>query len=140
MCWKPIISKTNKDMMDKETEEELWSARGRCSALEPQETTRCSVMVFHLKDLFSILVSSKGCKLQCMDFNLHSIRSSVLIFSLLTLYCCHRNGTTMHKIPVLWDRATVMVRLGTMLIGVQGNRQSRLQLRIQTRTPTAAPT
>jgi hypothetical protein len=28
-----------------------------------QETTRSSVMVFLLKDLFSVLVSSKGCKL-----------------------------------------------------------------------------
>jgi hypothetical protein len=38
---------------------------------------------------------------------------------------------------VLWDRATVVVRLGTMLIGVLGSRQIRLQLQAQIITSTA---
>jgi hypothetical protein len=82
--------------------------------------------VFLLKDLFSILVSSKGCKVQHKDFKLLNVRSSILIFSLLALHRHHRKGTTIHRILVLWDRATVVVRLDTMLIGVQGSRQSRL--------------
>jgi hypothetical protein len=38
---------------------------------------------------------------------------------------------------MLWDHATVLVRLGTKLIGVQGSRQIRLQLQEQIRTSTA---
>jgi hypothetical protein len=43
----------------------------------------------------------------------------------------------MHRILVLWDRATVVVRLGTMLIGVLGSRQIRLQHQAQIRASTA---
>jgi hypothetical protein len=46
----------------------------------------------------------------------------------------------MHKILVLGDRATVVVRVGTTLIGVQGSRQIRLQPQAQIRTSTAMPT
>jgi hypothetical protein len=34
----------------------------------------------------------------------------------------------MHRILVLWDHATIMARLGTMLIGVPGSRQIKLRL------------
>jgi hypothetical protein len=123
------------------TEEESWSARGRCSTLEPQETTSSSMMVHHLKDMSLVLDSSKGCKLQRGDFKHHNIRFRAPTFSLLTLHYHHRKGTTMQRILVLWDRATVVVRLGTMLIGVRGSRQGRLQLWIQTsRASTAMPT
>jgi predicted aspartyl protease len=43
----------------------------------------------------------------------------------------------MHIILVLWDRATAVVRLGTMLIGVPGSRQIRLQYQAQIKTSTA---
>jgi hypothetical protein len=46
----------------------------------------------------------------------------------------------MHKILVLWDRATVVVRVVTTLIVVQGSRQIRLQHQAQIRTSTAMPT
>jgi hypothetical protein len=49
-------------------------------------------------------------------------------------------GTIMQRILVLWDRATVVVRVGTTLIGVQGSRQIRLQPQAQIRTSTAMPT
>jgi hypothetical protein len=118
------------------TEKKLWNERERCSALELKEATRSFMMVLSLKDLFSIRVSSKGCKLQCGDSRLLSIRFSISTFSLLALHRHHRKETTMHRIMVLWDRATVAVRMGTMLIGVQGSRQIRLQLQAQTRTST----
>jgi hypothetical protein len=43
----------------------------------------------------------------------------------------------MHRILVLWDHAIVMAILGTMLIGVPGSRQIRLQHQAQIRTLTA---
>jgi hypothetical protein len=45
--------------------------------------------------------------------------------------------TPQRQILVLWDRAIVVVRLGTMLIGVLGSRQIRLQHQAQIRTSTA---
>jgi hypothetical protein len=110
------------------TEEESWSAGGRYSALELKEATRSFVMVLSLKDLSSIRVSSKGCELQRGDFKPRSNRFNTPTFSLLALHHCHYKGTTMHKILVLWDHAIVVLRMGTMLIGVQGSRQIRLQL------------
>jgi hypothetical protein len=43
----------------------------------------------------------------------------------------------MHRILVLWDRATIVVRVGTMLIGVPGSRHIRLQLQAEVKTSTA---
>jgi hypothetical protein len=122
------------------TEEELWNERERCSALELKEATRGSMMVLHLKDLFSIWVSSKGCKLQCRDFKLHSDRFSTPTFSLVALHHRHRKGTTMHRILVLWDCATIVVRMSTMLIGIEGSGQIRLQLQAQIRISIAMST
>jgi hypothetical protein len=99
-------------------EEELWNERERCSALELKEATRGSVMVLLLKGLSSTQVSSKGCKLQHRDSTLLSIRFIAPTFSLLALHHRHYKGTIMHKILVLWDHVTVVVRLGTILIGV----------------------
>jgi hypothetical protein len=100
-------------------EEESWSTRGRCSALELKVATTSSIMVLPLKDLSFVLVSSKGCKVQRRDFKLHSDRFSALTFSLLALHHHRHNETTMHRILVLWDRATIALRMGTMLTGVQ---------------------
>jgi hypothetical protein len=99
-------------------EEESWSAKGRCSALELKEATRGSVMVLLLKGLSSILVNSKGCKLQHRDFRLLSDRFSAPTFNLLALHHRHHKETTMHRIMVLCDRVIVVVRLGTILMGV----------------------
>jgi hypothetical protein len=74
--------------------------------------------IHHLKDLSFILVNSKGCKLQRRDSRLRSDKFSASTFSLLALHRRHYKGTTMHIILMLWDHATVVVRLGTMLIGV----------------------
>jgi hypothetical protein len=125
------------------TEEKLWNERERCSALDRKEATLNSVLVHHHKDLFSDLVSrvdSQECKLQVKDFKLLSDRFSTPTSNLLALHRCHRTGTIMHKILVLWDHATVVVRVGTTLIGVQGSRQIRLQHQAQIRTSTAIPT
>jgi hypothetical protein len=54
-------------------------------------------MVFLLKDLFYDLVSSKGCKLQRRDPRLLSVRSSILIFSLLILHHHHHRETMLDK-------------------------------------------
>jgi hypothetical protein len=115
-------------------EEESWSARGRCTTLELKEATRGSVMVLSHKDLSSIWVSSKGCKLQRRDFKPRSNRFCVPTFSLLAPHRRHHKGTIMHRILVWWDQAIVAIRMGTMPIGVQGSRQIRLQLQAQTRT------
>jgi hypothetical protein len=84
--------------------------------------------VHHLKDLSSILVGSKGCKLRHRDFRLLSVRFSAPISRLLALYHHHHKETTMHIILVLWDCATIMARLGTMLIGVPESRKIKLCL------------
>jgi hypothetical protein len=83
------------------------------------------VLVQHHKDLFSDLVSrvdNQECKLQVKDFNLLNDRFNASTSNLLALHRRHRGGTIMHKILVLWDRATIVVRVGTMLICVQGSR------------------
>jgi hypothetical protein len=124
-------------------EEELWNERERCSALDDKEATLDSVLVDHHRDLCSVLgsrVDSQECKLQVKDFKLLSDRFSAPTSNLLALHRRHRRGTIMHKIHVLWDRATVVVRVGTTLIGVQGNRQIRLQHQAQIRTSTIMPT
>jgi hypothetical protein len=121
------------------TEEELWNERERCSALDHKRATLDSVLVHHHKDLFSDLVSrvdSLECKLQVMDFKLLNDRFSAPTSNLLALHHLHRKGTTMHRILVLWDHAIVAVRVGTMLIGVQGSRQIILQHQAQVRTST----
>jgi hypothetical protein len=99
------------------TEEELWSTSGRCSALELKDATRSFVMLLPLKDMSSILVSSRECKLQRRDLKLRSDRFSATTLS-LALHRRHDKVTTIQRILVLWNHATVMVRMGTMLIGV----------------------
>jgi hypothetical protein len=117
------------DMVDKapvlENERGIMERKRKMLCIELKEA-RGSVRVHHLKDLSSILVSSKGCKLQCRDSRLLSIRFNAPTSRLLALHCRHRKETTMHKILVLWDRATIVVRLDTMQIGVQGSRQIKL--------------
>jgi hypothetical protein len=101
------------------------------------------MLVHHHKDLFFDLVSrvdNQECKLQVKDFKLLSNRFSAPTSNLLALHHHHRRGTIMHKVLVLWDRATVVVRVGTTLIGVQGSQQIRLQPQTQIRTSTAMPT
>jgi hypothetical protein len=108
------------------TEEELRNERERCSALDRKKATLDSMLVHHHKDLFSDLcsrVDSQECKLQVKDFKLLSDRFSAPISNLLALHRRHLRETIMHKILVLWDRAIVVVRVGTTLIGVQGSRQ-----------------
>jgi hypothetical protein len=125
------------------TEEELWNERERCSALVHKEATVDSVLVHHHKDLFSDLVSrvdNQECKPQVKDFKLLSDRFSAPISNLLNQHRRNRRGTIMHKILVLWDRASVVVRVGTTLIGVQGSQQIRLQPQAQIRTSTVMPT
>jgi hypothetical protein len=113
------------------TEEESWSRKGRCNALDLRGATRGYVLVLPRRDLISAQVSrldSLECKLWVEDFKHPSGRFNALTSRLLALHSRHRKETGMHIILVLWDRATVVVRLGTMLIGVPGSRQIRLQL------------
>jgi hypothetical protein len=107
------------------TEEESWSRKGRCSALVLRGATQGFMLVLPLRDVIYTQVSkldSIKCKLWVKDARLCSVRFNALIFSLLALQCRHRKETVMHKILVLWDRATVVVKQGTMLIGVPGSR------------------
>jgi hypothetical protein len=125
------------------TEGELWNERGRCSALDCKEATLGSVLVHQHKDLFSVMcsrVDSQECKLWAKDFKRLSDRFIAPTSNLLDLHRCRRKGTIMHKTLVLWDRVSVVVRVGTTLIGVQGSRQIRCQPQAQIRTSTAIPT
>jgi NAD-dependent oxidoreductase involved in siderophore biosynthesis len=111
------------------TEEESWSGKGRCSALDLRAATQGFALVLPRMDLIFTEVSrldSLECKLWVMDARLHSVRLNALIFSLLALQHRHHKETVMHRILVLWDRAIVVVRLGTMLISFPGSRQIRL--------------
>jgi hypothetical protein len=125
------------------TEEELWNERERCSTLDHKEATLDSVLVHHHKALCSILgcrVDSQECNLQDKDFKLLNDRFSGPTSNLLALHCRHRRLTIMHKILVLWDRASVVVRVGTRLIGAKDSRQIGRQSQVQIRTSTAIPT
>jgi hypothetical protein len=97
------------------------------------------MLVLPHRDLISTQVSrsyNPECKLWVKDFKLPSNRFNAPTSRLLALHNSHRKETGMHRILVLWDHATVVVRLGTMLIGVPGSRQIRLQLQAQIRTST----
>jgi hypothetical protein len=85
-------------------------------------------------------VDSQECKLRAKDFKRLNDRFRAPTSNLLVLHHRHRRGAIMHKTLVLWDRVSVVVRVGTMLIGVQGSRQNRRQPQAQNRTSTAAPT
>jgi hypothetical protein len=125
------------------TEEELWNERERCSTLDHKEAILGSVLVHHHEDLCSVLcsrVDSQECKLRAKDFRCLSDRFSAPTSNLLDLQRHRRRGTIMHKTLVLWDHVSVVVRVGTMLIGVQGSRQIRRQPQAQIRTSTAMPT
>jgi hypothetical protein len=85
-------------------------------------------------------VDSQECKLRAKNFKRLNDRFSAPTSNLLDLHNRHRRGTIMHKTLVLWDRVSVVVRVGTTLIGVQGSRQIRRQPQAQIRTSTAMPT
>jgi hypothetical protein len=109
-------------------------------ALDLKEATQGFVLVLPRRDLISAQVSrvgSRECKLQVKDFRLCNGRFSATTSSLLALQPRHRRGTTMCKILVWWDHAIAVIRLGTMLTGVQGSRPIRLQLWAQIRISTA---
>jgi hypothetical protein len=102
----------------------------KCNTLDLKEATQDSVLVLPRRDLISAQVSrvgSRECKLHVKDFRLRNGRFNAPIFSLLTLHHHHCRGKVMHIILVLWYHATVVVRLGTMLIDVPGSRQIKLQ-------------
>jgi hypothetical protein len=57
------------------TEEESWSIKGRCSALDLRGATREFMLVLPHRDLISAQVNRVGireCKLQAKDFRLHN--------------------------------------------------------------------
>jgi hypothetical protein len=97
------------------------------------------VLVLPRRDIISAQVSildNLEWKLWVKDSRLRNIRFNALVFSLLALHHRHHKEIVMNKILVLWDRATVVDRLGTMLIDVPGSRQIRLQHRAQIQTST----
>jgi hypothetical protein len=98
------------------------------------------VLVLAHRDLISAQVSrldSPECKLWVKDFKLPIDSFNAQTSRLLALHSRHRKEIGMHRILVLWDRTTVVVRLDTMLIIGSGSRQIRLQLQAQIRTSTA---
>jgi hypothetical protein len=125
------------------TEGELWNEKERCSALDYKEATLGSVLVHHHEDLCSVRCSrvhSQECKLRAMDFKGRNDRFSAPTSSLLVPHRHHHTGAIMRKTLVLWDRVSVLVRVGTTLIGVQGSQQFRRQLQAQIKTSIAVPT
>jgi hypothetical protein len=116
------------------TEGELWNERERCSTLDRKEATLSSVLVHRHEDMCSVLCSrvhSQERKLWAKDFKCLNDRFSAPTSSLLVLYRRHRRGAIMRKTLVLWDHVSVVVRVGTTLIGVQGSRQFRCQPQAQ---------
>jgi hypothetical protein len=125
------------------TEGELWNERERCSTLDCKEAILRFVLVHHHEDMCSVLCSrvhNQECKLRAKDFKRLNDRFSAPTSNLLVLHRRHRRGAIMHKTLVLWDRVSVVVRVGTMLIGVQGSRQIRRQPQAQNRTSTVVLT
>jgi hypothetical protein len=120
------------DMVDKalvlENRRGIMERRERCSALDCKEAILGSMLVHRHEDLCFVLCSrvhSPECKLGAKDFKRLNVRFSAPTSSLLVSHHRHRRGAIMHKTPVLWDRVSVMVRVGTTLIGVQGSQQLR---------------
>jgi hypothetical protein len=136
------------DMVDNalvlKTEGELWNERERCSALDCKEATLGSVLVHCHEDMCSILCSrvhNQECKLRAKYFKRpRNDKFSAPNSSLLILHRRHRRGAIMYKTLVLWDHVSVVVRVGTTLIGVQGSRPFRCQPQAQIRTSIAVPT
>jgi hypothetical protein len=147
MHLKPVTSPIFKTwwtrLQSLKTEGELWNERERCSALDRKEATLGSVLVHHHEGLCSVLcsrVDSQECKLRAKDFKRLSDKFSAPTSNLLILHRRHCRGAIMHKTLLLWECVSIMVRVGTMLIGVQGSRQIRRQPQAQIRTSTAVPT
>jgi hypothetical protein len=106
----------------------------------PQGSNTSSMLVLPHGDLISFQVSrldSQECKLWVKDFKLPSYRFNAPTSRLLALHSCHHKETVMHIVLVLWDHAIVVVRLGTMVIGVPGSRRIRLHLQAQIKTSIA---
>jgi hypothetical protein len=106
-----------------------WKRKMQCTTAQGSHKRLCDGS--SSKNLFFALVrqvDSPECKLWVSDFKLPSDRFNTSTSRLLALHRCHRKGTTMHIILVLWDRDIVMVRVGTMQTGVQGSIPIRLQL------------
>jgi hypothetical protein len=90
------------------------------------------VLAHHHEDMCSVLyskVDSQECKLRAKDFKCLSDRFSAPTSNLLDLHHRHHRGIIMHKTLVLWDHVSVVVRVGTTLIGVQESQQIRRQPR-----------
>jgi hypothetical protein len=119
------------------TEDESWNRKGRCSTLDLSGATRGIMLVLPCKDLIFSQVSrldSPECKLWVKDSRLRNVRFNALVFSLLAPHRRHHKEIVMLIILVLWDHATAVVRLGTMLINVPGSRKIRLQHQAQIQT------
>jgi hypothetical protein len=79
------------------------------------------VLVLAHRDLIFAQVSrsdSPECKLWVKDFKLPSDIFNAPTSRPLALHSRHRKEIGMHRILVLWDHATIVVRLDTKLIGV----------------------
>jgi hypothetical protein len=74
-----------------------------------------------------------------MDLTLLNGRFNTLTSRLPALHCHHHKGTIKDKILVLLDLVTIVVRMDTMPIDVHTNKQIKLQLKAQIKTPTAMP-
>jgi hypothetical protein len=85
-------------------------------------------------------VDNRGCIQQDRDSTLLHDIFNALTSRLLALHDHHCQGTTKGRILVLWDLVTVVVRMGTMPIGVHASKEIRLQLKARIRTPTTMPT
>ncbi len=99
-------------------------------------------MVLPYRDLISAQVSrldNTECKLWVKDFRHLNDRFNAPTSSLLVLHRHHHRGATMRKTLVLWDHVSVVVRVGTTLIGVQGSRPFRCQPQAQIRTSITVP-
>jgi hypothetical protein len=86
------------------TEEEYWSGKGRCNALDLKGAKQGFVLALPCRDLISDQVSkldSPECKLWVKDFKLLNNRFNTLTSRLLALHSHHNKETVMHRILVL---------------------------------------
>jgi hypothetical protein len=82
-------------------EDESWSGKGRCSALDLRGATRGSVLVLPCRDLLSAQVrrlDNPECKLWVKDFKVPDDIFNAPTSRLLALHHHHHKETVMHKI------------------------------------------
>jgi hypothetical protein len=118
------------DMVDKalalENQQGIMEHKRKMQRSRALGNNKSFVIVHHLKDLSFVLVSSKGCKLQLKDSTLHSVKSSVPIFSLLVLHRHHHRETMLDQTLLHEDPISIVGRMGILPTSVYRGSRTRM--------------